>query len=73
MPKRQYPPEAYLQCRWCEWKTLRFSKKKPGHRRLLIHAIDAHEEAFLRLHQCTTLDEYLGREEAFTEEIPLYD
>ena len=43
---------SYIQCRFCAWKTTRWSKdgKSVGQKRLYRHVSDYHEEALFALH-----------------------
>ena len=43
---------SYIQCRFCPWKTSRWSKdgKPVGQRRLSRHVWDYHEDEFFALH-----------------------
>jgi len=51
-----------MKCKYCTWTTVRFNKKRKSNARTLFnHAIEAHQEEFLKAMHCASLTEYMSR------------
>jgi hypothetical protein len=65
---RPQPPLS-IKCHYCDWRRQRFIAGKYQGQALSYHVMAAHQDAFLSRMGCTTLTEYLHRQDAEDEEL----